>query len=211
MDADDEQPCRICYGEEYSDASLIEPCRCDGSMAKVHRECLEKWINYSKKKRCPVCKYRIKVKSVPKHKWYTSVCLWLYQEMNWCELFVFILFFIQSVLSAGFVLYMIYYGIFHVEEPTLFTLISTTSNVSAPLIMFSSYVVRNMPQWEAWQRQQKKYYVLPNRGPRSRASNGYWNSFSKKKITKNEHFSWNSSNRLMTTTKRLLKYQFELK
>ena len=37
---DDEPTCRICFGGE-EDGELIEPCRCAGSMALIHRSCLD--------------------------------------------------------------------------------------------------------------------------------------------------------------------------
>lgn len=45
---DDEQPsCRLCFGTDLDDSDLIEPCLCKGTMAKVHRKCLEEWLNIS--------------------------------------------------------------------------------------------------------------------------------------------------------------------
>ena len=37
---EDEPTCRICFGGE-EDGELIEPCRCAGSMALIHRSCLD--------------------------------------------------------------------------------------------------------------------------------------------------------------------------
>lgn len=41
--------CRICLGEENTDANpLIHPCKCAGTMKFIHIECLREWINSKK-------------------------------------------------------------------------------------------------------------------------------------------------------------------
>ena len=51
--------CRICrLTEEDSESKLYLPCRCSGSIAYVHEECLEQWISMkSGGSRCEICKY----------------------------------------------------------------------------------------------------------------------------------------------------------
>lgn len=52
--------CRICY---QSDGSMIEPCRCKGSVAKVHRHCIQTWLHYNQEKvSCEMCSFQYKVK-----------------------------------------------------------------------------------------------------------------------------------------------------
>jgi hypothetical protein len=61
--------CRICYQDVQT--QLITPCKCKGSIQKVHRECLERWItlssNLEDKIRCRICnekyQYQVDVKS----------------------------------------------------------------------------------------------------------------------------------------------------
>ena len=43
--------CRICY----EDGDMISPCACTGTMAHVHKECLEKWIAVSHRSTCELC------------------------------------------------------------------------------------------------------------------------------------------------------------
>mmetsp|Transcript_34499 Transcript_34499/g.33693 ORF Transcript_34499/g.33693 Transcript_34499/m.33693 type:complete len:181 (-) Transcript_34499:39-581(-) len=45
--------CRICLASE---APLISPCKCKGSMSFVHEECLVTWLVASGKKECELCK-----------------------------------------------------------------------------------------------------------------------------------------------------------
>lgn len=49
--------CRFCHSEEASEASLITPCGCKGSMRYVHPECLSNWRKTSGKARdqCTLC------------------------------------------------------------------------------------------------------------------------------------------------------------
>jgi hypothetical protein len=40
------QPCRICLSETASDSDpLISPCKCTGTMGRVHLQCLQHWFN----------------------------------------------------------------------------------------------------------------------------------------------------------------------
>ncbi|CDW73967.1 e3 ubiquitin-protein ligase march2-like [Stylonychia lemnae] len=57
---DQSQPqkdCRICFG---SRGPLIEPCDCKGSMAYVHTQCLQKWLQSKNTMQCELCHFQIK-------------------------------------------------------------------------------------------------------------------------------------------------------
>ena len=43
--------CRICY----EPGKLISVCNCSGTTAGVHFDCIQKWINTSKRIRCEIC------------------------------------------------------------------------------------------------------------------------------------------------------------
>ena len=52
--------CRYCFGGALGwivKESLISPCWCSGSLAYVHRSCLEKWLTTKKQTNCDLCKY----------------------------------------------------------------------------------------------------------------------------------------------------------
>lgn len=49
--------CKICHCGSETNASLIAPCFCSGSLKYVHQECLQRWIKSSDIKRCELCKY----------------------------------------------------------------------------------------------------------------------------------------------------------
>jgi E3 ubiquitin-protein ligase MARCH6 len=63
MDADGiEIECRVCRGEPEPDRPLFYPCMCSGSIGAVHQDCLEAWLDHSKKDTCELCstKYEFK-------------------------------------------------------------------------------------------------------------------------------------------------------
>lgn len=49
--------CRICHCEGSSDAPLISPCCCSGSLKYVHQKCLQQWIKSSQTRSCEVCRF----------------------------------------------------------------------------------------------------------------------------------------------------------
>lgn len=49
--------CRICHCEGDTDAPLISPCVCSGSLQWVHQACLQKWIKSADTKSCELCKF----------------------------------------------------------------------------------------------------------------------------------------------------------
>jgi RING-variant domain len=36
--------CRICLSDEESEAPLVSPCKCSGSMQYIHIHCMQKWL-----------------------------------------------------------------------------------------------------------------------------------------------------------------------
>ncbi|CAL8143256.1 unnamed protein product [Orchesella dallaii] len=60
-----EEACRICH-DNPSKLELISPCLCKGSMSKVHRSCLERWLGESAKNTCEICGYEYNTVRKPK-------------------------------------------------------------------------------------------------------------------------------------------------
>eukprot|EP00166_Cyanidium_caldarium_P002991 ctg_287.g209 len=58
-----EKFCRICHDTEPNE--LLRPCDCTGTLAYVHRECLEKWLQQVTQYKCEICgkQYRCKRKT----------------------------------------------------------------------------------------------------------------------------------------------------
>ncbi|XP_012672680.2 E3 ubiquitin-protein ligase MARCHF3 [Clupea harengus] len=61
----DEPFCRICH-EGGSVEELLSPCECSGSLAMVHRGCLEHWLTASNTSRCELCHFQFALERLPK-------------------------------------------------------------------------------------------------------------------------------------------------
>ncbi|XP_012261428.2 E3 ubiquitin-protein ligase MARCHF2-like [Athalia rosae] len=55
---------------------LISACKCRGSVALVHAECLERWLTESGHSRCELCGHKYATKRVPRHGIIASVKIW---------------------------------------------------------------------------------------------------------------------------------------
>ena len=49
--------CRICL----EGGEMIQPCKCSGTAANVHPECLRHWLEVSGRTSCEICKYKYEV------------------------------------------------------------------------------------------------------------------------------------------------------
>lgn len=97
--------CMICQEDTQTSTNpFLTPCRCKGSISSIHRECLEKWMEYSNRSRCTVCntKYRIYMKHVvtPPNKFKLMLLSALYGMMGF--LFLAAFFFHQHTKSYAF-------------------------------------------------------------------------------------------------------------
>lgn len=74
---DDEQPsCRLCFGTALDDSDLIEPCLCKGTIAKVHRKCLEKWLNIRQSTKCDLCQFQLQCDQKLRYGLFESIGIW---------------------------------------------------------------------------------------------------------------------------------------
>ncbi|KAM7423509.1 hypothetical protein PAMA_000049 [Pampus argenteus] len=61
-----EEPfCRICHESSVS-GELLSPCECSGSLAMVHRACLEHWLTASNSSHCELCHHQFSLERLPK-------------------------------------------------------------------------------------------------------------------------------------------------
>ncbi|TRY92703.1 hypothetical protein DNTS_032933 [Danionella cerebrum] len=61
-----EEPfCRICH-EGGAAGDLLSPCQCAGSLAMVHRVCLEQWLSASGTTCCELCHFEYALERLPK-------------------------------------------------------------------------------------------------------------------------------------------------
>ncbi|ODN01390.1 E3 ubiquitin-protein ligase MARCH3 [Orchesella cincta] len=76
-----EDVCRICH-DNPSKLELISPCLCKGSMSKVHRTCLERWLGESAKNSCEICGYEYNTVRKPKYKGCRSIYQWIRHPLS---------------------------------------------------------------------------------------------------------------------------------
>ncbi|XP_056135312.1 E3 ubiquitin-protein ligase MARCHF3 [Lampris incognitus] len=61
-----EEPfCRICH-EGGGSGELLSPCECSGTLAMVHRACLEHWLTASNSSNCELCHHQFPLERLPK-------------------------------------------------------------------------------------------------------------------------------------------------
>lgn len=62
---EEEKICRICrLNSTKLKEELISPCSCKGTLAHIHRTCLEKWLKRSGTTYCELCRYNYTVKVI---------------------------------------------------------------------------------------------------------------------------------------------------
>lgn len=67
--------CRICF-DDNKDEPIITPCHCKGTVAFVHRSCLEKWLAESNTTSCELCHHIYETERVPKYTAAQSIWKW---------------------------------------------------------------------------------------------------------------------------------------
>ncbi|CAK1551399.1 unnamed protein product [Leptosia nina] len=70
-----ENICRICFGGESAER-LVRPCSCRGTIAAVHRSCLERWLLQAATSYCELCRHHYVVTRSHKWSWARSVVEW---------------------------------------------------------------------------------------------------------------------------------------
>ncbi|XP_060527868.1 E3 ubiquitin-protein ligase MARCHF2-like isoform X2 [Cylas formicarius] len=68
--------CRICYESEKVE-ELVAPCYCKGSVAYVHRSCLDQWLSESGTTNCELCHQMFRREKLAKTNHFRSICHWL--------------------------------------------------------------------------------------------------------------------------------------
>ncbi|XP_028162564.1 uncharacterized protein LOC114354392 [Ostrinia furnacalis] len=67
--------CRICFGGESAER-LVRPCSCRGTIAAVHRSCLERWLLQAATSYCELCRHHYVVTRSHKWSWMRSMAEW---------------------------------------------------------------------------------------------------------------------------------------
>lgn len=146
--------CRICFQCD----DLIEPCDCQGTTSKVHKNCLEFSLMGLGSLRCEICSFHYKIEMVPKYQSCESFRVWAKgrlsmfdrEDITWAILhFICVLVytvtwftFEDSEIFEKFEVWWIFVFFFYV--------IATTSCV------IMSYL-----NWSLWKEGQMKISVIP--------------------------------------------------
>ncbi|XP_025405577.1 E3 ubiquitin-protein ligase MARCH2-like [Sipha flava] len=79
--------CRICLESGSNELNkFITHCHCRGSIGKVHKECLEKWLVRSDTNGCEICNFQYKTKRNNKYSLLGSVKEWYCNRENQHEI-----------------------------------------------------------------------------------------------------------------------------
>ncbi|XP_039753417.1 uncharacterized protein LOC120628846 [Pararge aegeria] len=70
-----EHICRICFGGASTER-LVRPCSCRGTIAAVHRSCLERWLLQAAASYCELCRHHYVVTRSHKWSWARSLLEW---------------------------------------------------------------------------------------------------------------------------------------
>ena len=107
----DEITCRICLDTDDDDRELISPCNCSGTMALVHRDCLQHWREAGPETAaisCELCKNDYKLsygKNLEIYEKLSNIHSLQVHPKNRCFFFLILifLFHILAILISGFI------------------------------------------------------------------------------------------------------------
>ncbi|XP_050055737.1 E3 ubiquitin-protein ligase MARCHF3-like isoform X2 [Aphis gossypii] len=75
--------CRICLQSDLDESNkCISPCFCRGSISKVHKTCLEKWLLQASSTVCEICTFVYKTKRITKYSLLGSIKAWVFSSEN---------------------------------------------------------------------------------------------------------------------------------
>ncbi|XP_060846211.1 E3 ubiquitin-protein ligase MARCHF3-like [Rhopalosiphum padi] len=73
--------CRICLQSDLDESNkCISPCFCRGSISKVHKTCLEKWLLQASSTVCEICTFVYKTRRVTKYSLLGSIKAWFFSS-----------------------------------------------------------------------------------------------------------------------------------
>ncbi|XKL68556.1 hypothetical protein PGB90_004047 [Kerria lacca] len=126
----EEKICRICRLSGYkTKEELVSPCACKGTLAYIHRTCLEKWLKRSGTTYCELCRFTYTVKIVEKYSKINSVRKWLTDEENFDDVQDLI---VDGVLAITFlpIIFICCYGfaLVYSEAPSINTIFMLSRN-----------------------------------------------------------------------------------
>jgi hypothetical protein len=139
--------CKYCY---ESGNNLISPCKCDGHLKYVHKDCLTSWLKVNNSDRCELC-----------HEYYSYTKRFEYIMSNECNKYITSLILIGLVFSCINYIYIFListikiligttelnmYNLFviHILESAIFTLNTKYYNLFYIYVVYLLYYNRNI-------------------------------------------------------------------
>lgn len=165
--------CRLCYGTRDDDSNLIEPCSCKGTVAKVHRNCLEKWLNRIGSTKCELCLYEFQCEEKRRYGLLESIRIYLRSHRH-RQIFVhdLCLFFIMNVITLTMIfmlLQTIYHvstdaGVFNALPVWYFSILCIAAILWIVIYILSLYffVKTQIQPWYRWWISTKKLKLVVN-------------------------------------------------
>lgn len=165
--------CRVCYGSENKCEILIEPCHCKGTMAKVHRQCLEKWFDSSGSQTCELCLFTFDVEFRCRYRLFESIGIWMRKpfrkQLLMNDLLIFGSITLISVLMIGLCIF----GLHNIQfGQNFWTIFSDMYFVSLCLIGFIWIIICSVSvllfvdlqiaPWLHWWLSTKKMFLIAN-------------------------------------------------
>lgn len=71
--------CQFCLCEDSQSSLIVSPCRCSH---RLHKVCLENWLNYKKQKKCDDCDFEFDVETRLKYTFAESIRIWMEHPLN---------------------------------------------------------------------------------------------------------------------------------
>lgn len=161
--------CRICYGTDMQ--HLLSICQCKGSIAYVHLECIERWLQECGVDTCDLCKYKFITVRKPTQSKLKSLLTWMKHEDNeedmdellsdFAATFIFSPFIVVLTLSGYHTIVNNSMAIINSEEVvfslsgtlstlSLFTVVSLVNSIGFSWICYIGQ--KHYSRWNAWYR-----------------------------------------------------------
>lgn len=158
---DDEQSsCRICFGTSLDDGDLIEPCLCRGTIAKVHRKCLERWLNLRRTTKCELCRFKLHCSLKLRYGLFESIGIW-FRRHQYRQIIVhdFSLFFTISIIALSMIIMLLRNLFVIIMLPRLyFTLFGLTLLmwIGIYFALCFTIVIAQVRPWYLWWKSKKQ-------------------------------------------------------
>lgn len=165
--------CRVCYGAENKCEILIEPCHCKGTVAKVHRQCLEKWFDSSGSQTCELCLFTFDVESKRWYRLIESFGIWIRKPFRKRMLMHDLLFFGSIALISVMMIGLVIFGLHHFQfDENYSKIFSEFYFVSLCLVAFLWIIIFTVSfllfvnlqiyPWLHWWQSTKKISLITN-------------------------------------------------